>query len=174
MNSSDSGWVGLDWPYRDTVPLSPVLSAFQRSTTRRSRLSGVPMGPKLEKGMAPWLCVGGEDGRLLGLEEWGDWLAGVEWSANQNTADIRAVFPWTWTHFLYLSTGVTYLSWQGGRGTRESPRTGSRGTAPGASWEHRAWSWAAGSSRRPDWRCCSGCTPEHTDSSYRPVWQFLQ
>lgn len=38
------------------------------------------MGPKLEKGMEPWLCVGGEEGKLLGLEEWGDWLAGVEWS----------------------------------------------------------------------------------------------
>lgn len=41
------------------------------------------MGPKLEKGTPPWLWVGGEEGKLLGLEEWGDWLAGVEWSANQ-------------------------------------------------------------------------------------------
>lgn len=24
--------------------------------------------------------MGGEEGKLLGLEEWGDWLAGVEWS----------------------------------------------------------------------------------------------
>lgn len=57
-----------------------VFSTFQRSTILLSRLSGVPMGPKLEKGMEPWLCVGGEEGKLLGLDEWGDWLAGVEWS----------------------------------------------------------------------------------------------
>lgn len=36
------------------------------------------MGPKLENGTELWLCVGGELGRLLGLEECGDWLAGVE------------------------------------------------------------------------------------------------
>ena len=24
--------------------------------------------------------MGGEEGKLLGLDEWGDWLAGVEWS----------------------------------------------------------------------------------------------
>lgn len=58
----------------------PGLSVFQRSATLRSLLSGVPMGPKLEKGTELWLWVGGELGKLLGLEEWGDWLAGVEWS----------------------------------------------------------------------------------------------
>ena len=42
------------------------------------------MGPKLEKGVAAWLWVGGEEGRLLGLEECGDWLAGVDWSVVQN------------------------------------------------------------------------------------------
>lgn len=36
-------------------PPTPALSGFQRSTVLRSRLSGVPIGPKLEKGRAPWL-----------------------------------------------------------------------------------------------------------------------
>lgn len=71
-------------PLWSMAPPPPVLSAFQRSTSRRSRLSGVPIGPKLEKGRVPWLWVGGEEGRLLGLDEWGDWLAGVEWSVDQN------------------------------------------------------------------------------------------
>lgn len=69
------GVVNKNWE-----PGLPVFSAFQRSVALRSRLSGVPIGPKLEKGSEGWLCVGGEEGRLLGLEEWGDWLAGVEWS----------------------------------------------------------------------------------------------
>lgn len=43
-----------------------------------------------------------------------------------------------------------YLSWQGGRGTRGFPRTGSTGRAPVASWERRPWSWAAGFYRTPD------------------------
>lgn len=47
----------------------PGLSVFQRSATLRSLLSGVPMGPKLEKGTELWLWVGGELGKLLGLEE---------------------------------------------------------------------------------------------------------
>lgn len=42
-------------------------------------LFGVLMGLKLENGVELWLCVGGELGRLFGLEEWGDWLVGVEW-----------------------------------------------------------------------------------------------
>lgn len=50
----------------------------------------------------------------------------------------------------HLYTGVTYLSWQGGRGTKESLQKESRGRAPGAPWERRAWSWAAGSCHRPD------------------------
>lgn len=49
--------------------LSPGLSVFHRSAVLLSLLSGVPMGPKLEKGTELWLCVGGELGRLLGLEE---------------------------------------------------------------------------------------------------------
>lgn len=53
-------------PHRWT---SPGLSVFHRSPVLLSLLSGVPMGPKLEKGMELWLCVGGELGRLLGLEE---------------------------------------------------------------------------------------------------------
>lgn len=57
----------------------------------RSRLSGVPMGPKLEKGSEGWLWVGGEEGRLLGLEEWGDWLAGVEWS-DKSSIDKSAIW----------------------------------------------------------------------------------
>lgn len=55
--------------FQERFPGSPLLLAFQQSIPLRSRLSGVPMGPKLEKGMAPWLWVGGEDGRLLGLDE---------------------------------------------------------------------------------------------------------
>lgn len=47
----------------------PGLSVFHRSAGRLSLLSGVPMGPKLENGAELWLCVGGELGRLLGLEE---------------------------------------------------------------------------------------------------------
>lgn len=117
------------------------------------------MGPKLEKGMAPWLWVGGEDGRLLGLDEWGDWLAGVEWSANQSTVSISRTFRPARMNINHIS--VTYLSWRGEKGTTGCPQTACRGTSPGAPWERRAWSWAAGFYRRPDWRCCSGCTPAH-------------
>lgn len=62
------------------MPNPPMagLSVFHRSAVLLSLLSGVPIGPKLENGTELWLCVGGELGRLLGLEEWGDWLAGVE------------------------------------------------------------------------------------------------
>jgi hypothetical protein len=49
--------------------ISPGLSVFHLSAGRLSLLSGVPMGPKLENGAELWLCVGGELGRLLGLEE---------------------------------------------------------------------------------------------------------
>lgn len=51
------------------VWISPGLSVFHRSAVLLSLLSGVPMGPKLENGTELWLCVGGELGRLLGLEE---------------------------------------------------------------------------------------------------------
>lgn len=92
----------------------PVFSGFQRSAVLRSRLSGVPMGPKLEKGRAPWLWVGGDDGRLLGLDEWGDWLAGVEWSAN---TEQKFSILYHRIHLSHdcLSVGVAYSSstrWQ--------------------------------------------------------------
>lgn len=74
------------------------------------------MGPKLEKGMAPWLWVGGEDGRLLGLDEWGDWLAGVEWSANQSTVSISHTFR---LHEWILITSL-WRTWAGGE--RRGPR----------------------------------------------------
>lgn len=53
------------------MPNPPMagLSVFHRSAVLLSLLSGVPMGPKLENGTELWLCVGGELGRLLGLEE---------------------------------------------------------------------------------------------------------
>lgn len=51
------------------VLVSPGLSVFHRSAALLSLLSGAPMGPKLENGTELWLCVGGELGRLLGLEE---------------------------------------------------------------------------------------------------------
>lgn len=53
-------------------------------------------------------------------------------------------------YHIQMCTGGTYLSWQGGKGTRESLQTENRGRAPGASWERQAWSWVAGSCRRPD------------------------
>lgn len=69
------------------------------------------------------------------------------WSDLQIRAQVRAGqgsgFFWV------LGSGWTYLSWQAGRGTREFLQTASTATAPGASWERRAWSQAAGSSRRP-------------------------
>lgn len=62
----------------NTLPGLSVRFMFHRSVSLLSPLSGVPIGPKPANEF--WLWVGGELGKLLGLEEWGDWLAGVEWS----------------------------------------------------------------------------------------------
>ena len=79
QNSRGSVIVRYQTPEKDRVSdftftgnevwISPGLSVFHRSAVLLSLLSGVPMGPKLENGTELWLCVGGELGRLLGLEE---------------------------------------------------------------------------------------------------------
>lgn len=80
-------------------------------------------------------------GRVRGLAGRG----GVICKSEHKLEQARALGSGFWV----LGSGWTYLSWQAGRGTREFLQTASRATAPGASWERRAWSRAAGSSRRP-------------------------
>lgn len=147
----------------------PVFSGFQRSAVLRSRLSGVPMGPKLEKGKVPWLWVGGDDGRLLGLDEWGDWLAGVEWSAN---TEQQFKIHYKSQKMLYKTRLCkkaprqkqirkrAYRSWQEERETMEFLQTVSKGRAPGASWGHQASVCLPCFYHMPHWICCcSGSSP---------------